>query len=150
MAVDPTSDQPPLYMEALMSIVREMAMSGEKFTYTEFRKRLSSVVWLRGQELPLNMRLQLLDSFLSPSSLTQSTRPAPHPEDIWAFEPGSLTIVDLSDPFINSDEACTLFSICLSIFLEGRDKCGRIVALDEAHKVGDISPTSPSNMQRIL
>ncbi|RYP83080.1 hypothetical protein DL769_001465 [Monosporascus sp. CRB-8-3] len=134
MAVDPAADRTPLYMEVVMNIVREMAMEGSAFTYTKFRKRLADTPWARGQETPLNLRLQLLDSFITPSPTTKSTRPAPSPGNIWAFEPGSLTIVDLSDPFISSDEACTLFSICLSIFLEERHKCGRIVALDEAHK----------------
>ncbi|RYP09960.1 hypothetical protein DL765_008274 [Monosporascus sp. GIB2] len=134
MAVDPAADRTPLYMEVVMNIVREMAMEGSAFTYTKFRKRLADTTWVRGQETPLNLRLQLLDSFITPSPMTKSTRPAPSPRNIWAFEPGSLTIVDLSDPFINSDEACTLFSICLSIFLEERHRCGRIVALDEAHK----------------
>ncbi|RYP15833.1 hypothetical protein DL767_010277 [Monosporascus sp. MG133] len=134
MAVDPAADRTPLYMEVVMNIVREMAMEGSPFTYTKFRKRLADTPWVRGQETPLNLRLQLLDSFITPSPMTKSTRPASSPGNIWAFEPGSLTIVDLSDPFISSDEACTLFSICLSIFLEKRHRCGRIVALDEAHK----------------
>ncbi|KAF3061101.1 hypothetical protein GL218_04120 [Daldinia childiae] len=134
MAVDPTTDKPPLYMEIVMDIVREIAMEGSAFTYSKFRGRIADMSWMSGQKIPLNLRLQLLDSFMAPSSMTKSTRPARSSEDIWAFEPGSLTIVDLSDPFIGSDEACTLFSICLSIFLEERNKCGRIVALDEAHK----------------
>lgn len=135
MAVDPTADKTPLYMEIVMDIVREIAMEGSAFTYSRFRKRIDDMPWMDGQKIPLNLRLQLLDSFMAPSPMTKSTRPARSSEDIWAFEPGSLTIVDLSDPFISSDEACTLFSICLSIFLEERNKCGRIVAMDEAHKV---------------
>ena len=135
MAVDPASDDTPLYMELVMSLVRKMAMEGEKFTYSNFIERLGETGWMSGQRAPLNLRLELLDSFMAPSHLTMSTRPAKSKEDIWAFEPGSLTIIDLSDPFISSDEACTIFTICLSLFLEQRNKCGRIVALDEAHKV---------------
>ncbi len=135
MAVDPATNRPPLYMEVVMNIVREMAMEGSAFMYSEFRERLALTQWVGGQETPLNLRLQLLDSFIAPSKLTRTTRPARSEENIWEFEPGSLTIVDLSDPFISSDEACTLFSICLGIFLQERHKCGRIVALDEAHKV---------------
>ena len=135
MAVDPTSEKTPLYMEIVMSIVRQMAMEGEQFTYTGFRERLAKAKWLSGQKAPLDLRLQLLDTFMEPSHLTTSTRPAKSKENIWAFEPGSLTIVDLSDPFISSDEACTIFAISLSLFLEQRNKCGRIVAMDEAHKV---------------
>ncbi|KAK8096339.1 uncharacterized protein PG998_014207 [Apiospora kogelbergensis] len=134
MAVDPTSGDPPLYMEVVMNIIRQMAMEGPKFSYTEFRRRLAEVGWIKGQNVALNMRLQLLDTFLAPSPFTQSTRPAQAEEDIWTFAPGSLTIVDLSDPFVSSDDACALFSICLSIFLEDRGTCGRVVAMDEAHK----------------
>ncbi|KAK7987450.1 hypothetical protein PG989_007765 [Apiospora arundinis] len=134
MAVDPTTSNMPLYMEVVMNITRQMAMEGSTFTYTEFRRRLEEVKWVKGQDGPLNMRLQMLDTFLAPSPLTKTTKPAQADEDIWAFAPGSLTIVDLSDPFLSSDDACALFSICLSIFLEDRGTCGRVVALDEAHK----------------
>lgn len=138
MAIDTTAEHIPLYMEVVMNIVREMAMEGPAsgFTYSKFRERLKEVRWVRGQTGPLDLRLKLLDIIMAPSSTTKTSKPASSKENIWSFEPGSLTIVDLSDPFFNSDEACTLFSICLSIFLEDRDKCGRVVVLDEAHKVG--------------
>lgn len=135
MAVDPTAREPPLYMEIVMNIAREMAMEGSGFSYSEFRKRLSSIAWIRGQDTALNLRLQLIDTIIAPSQTTKTTRPAQAQENIWSFDPGSLTIIDLSDPFFSSDDACTLFSICLSIFLEERHNCGRVVVLDEAHKV---------------
>lgn len=135
MAVDPSSDNTPLYMEVVINIVRQMAMEGPGFAYHEFRRRLTEVKWAAGQEVPLKLRLQLLDTFLAPSTLTETSRPAQAEEDIWAFAPGSLTIVDLSDPFMASEDACALFSICLSIFMEDRGTCGRVVAVDEAHKV---------------
>ncbi|KAI2620424.1 hypothetical protein GGR54DRAFT_647332 [Hypoxylon sp. NC1633] len=135
MAVDPTAQEVPLYMEVVMNLVREMVMEGPgAFTYAAFRERLSNISWVRGQEAPLKLRLQLLDTLMAPSSTTKTTRPAKAEENIWAFEPGSLTIVDLSDPFFSPEDACALFSICVSIFLEERNKCGRILALDEAHK----------------
>lgn len=46
-----------------------------------------------------------------------------------------MTIVDLSCPCISPETACSLFNICASIFLEQDTKIGRVVALDEAHKV---------------
>ena len=55
--------------------------------------------------------------------------------DIWSFEAESLTIVDLSCPFVDESAACLLFNICIAIFLEDRGDVGRIVVLDEAHKV---------------
>lgn len=55
----------------------------------------------------------------------------------WDFQPSSLTIVDLSCPFVDEDMACVLFDMCLGIFVGDRDEgeASRIVALDEAHKV---------------
>lgn len=47
---------------------------------------------------------------------------------------GKLTIVDLSCPCVPAQTACSLFNICLSLFLEQESKIGRVVALDEAHK----------------
>ena len=55
---------------------------------------------------------------------------------IWSFEPGTLCIVDLSCPFVDEGSACAMFNIYLAPFLEDRGQTGRIVALDEAHKVG--------------
>ena len=46
-----------------------------------------------------------------------------------------MTIVDLSCPCVSPETACSLFNICLSLFLEQSISCGRVVALDEAHKV---------------
>lgn len=133
---------PPLYMTVVREIVREMSMEGTAFTYKKFRERLADVEWFgkyrRGeQETSLNVRLQFLDNFIaaSESRIMQSMGPTQSPENIWAFKPGSLTIVDLNDPIIHSEEACALFSVCLSIFVKNQQQCGRIVALDEATKV---------------
>lgn len=48
---------------------------------------------------------------------------------------GQLTIIDLSCPCVTEETACSLFNICLSLFLEHNpEDIGRVVALDEAHK----------------
>lgn len=147
MAVDPIGSGPgngPLYMDLVRSMIREMAMDGGGFTYTRFRERLKHEAWEKSQNTPLQMRLQLLESFMEPNSQwTRSTRPAASPETVWDFQPGSLTVVDLSDPFLSSEDACVLFSIALSIFMEERTRCGRVVAMDEAHKVS----LCPSELQ---
>ena len=53
----------------------------------------------------------------------------------WNFQAGSLTVVDLSCPFVDEDFAYVLLGICLEIFLESQNGISKIVALDEAHKV---------------
>ena len=51
------------------------------------------------------------------------------------MESGSLTIVDLSGEHIDSSSACVLFNICLELYLDKSQTSGKVVALDEAHKV---------------
>lgn len=99
-----------------------------------FEELLDNESFIRGQMGPLNLRLQLLESFLQKGK--QSTGPG----DIWEFKPGTLTIVDLNCPFVEEADACALFNICLSLFMERRSEGGRLVALDEAHKVSIDTP----------
>lgn len=127
MAVQETTRAPPLYISALRQILREMATTNQDragIDYREFRKRLQSKAFSREQIMPLELRLQLLDSLLFEAT-------AYNP---WDFEKGSLTIVDLSDQFFDENDACALFSICLKLFMENRRTGSRVVALDEAHK----------------
>lgn len=138
------------------------------FDYDTFRKRVDKEAFTGQQTAPLKLRLQLLESFMDRHSKTKEGQQAPispdtmegrqarndwlsqkarerfiegkSAEKVWDFEPGTLTIVDLSCPFVDESSACALFSICLDIFLESRDTASRIVALDEAHKVETALP----------
>lgn len=101
--------------------------------YKLFKKRLETEKFTKDQLAPLRLRLQLLESFLD-TSPKKSSKTA----GIWEFEKGTLTIVDLSCPFVDENDACALFNICLSLFLENRNTSSRLVALDEAHKVGNM------------
>jgi len=133
---------------------------GPGLDYKEFLRRIEAERFTGQQLAPLKIRLSLLESFMyrpteagqtEPSlqytrarerkraeieSRTQLTRTRNEEQAIaWNFEPGTLTIVDLSCPFVSDSAACSLFSICLDLFLESRGNVSRIVALDEAHKV---------------
>ena len=110
--------------------------------YGVFKKKLKLEKFNEAQRTMLNMRLQLLESFMFPrpgiewSNMDDAEeRRIIAKEGIWSFQPGSLTIVDLSCPFVDESAACAMFNICLVIFLEERKEVSRIVALDEAHKV---------------
>ena len=116
--------------QVVRKVLRQIAVTskGNKaFNYKVFKQLIRNEPFSAGQRDPLSIRLELLESFLSPKSENGS--------DIWDFQPGSLTIVDLSCPFVDETSACTLFDICLSLFLERDPNGGKIVALDEAHKV---------------
>lgn len=133
--------------------------------YKDFKKRVKLENFNDGQTAMLNTRLQLLESFMylpetTTSASTSQIKPDYtdtkkgrakmsqwHEKDdererakiarkgIWSFQPGSLTIVDLSCPFVDESAACAMFNICLALFLEDRGASERVVALDEAHKV---------------
>ena len=123
--------------------MRQMAIErkGEPgLSYAIFKKRLDDEKFTGQQNTPLQLRLQLLESFMKKPSSKNDLTPKeqkeqdPH-KDMWDFKPGSLTIVDLSCPFVDEADACVMFNICLALFIENRGGVGRIVALDEAHKV---------------
>ena len=112
--------------------------------YQEFRDKLKSERFNEAQRAMLNARLQLLESFMFPRKGIDwldkdeaKERLSIAQKGKWSFEPGSLTIVDLSCPFVDESAACAMFNISLAIFLEERQNASRIVALDEAHKVRD-------------
>ncbi|KAA6409421.1 MAG: hypothetical protein FRX48_06974 [Lasallia pustulata] len=140
------------------------AQGAPGLNYAAFKTRLEVEGFSYNQNGPLKLRLDLLESFTEIPGTPGATyvRP-PKPRfpdtkkgrkaereweaeqeqkrvaelrkpDIWSFEPGSLTIVDLSCPFVDDSSACALFNISLALFLENRGDIGRIVALDEAHK----------------
>ena len=158
------------------------------FDYKDFQKRLAVEDFNPTQAAMIKLRLELLENFLEPTNIPKTAKPQNEPKhvdtaagkratrawyynkdqlrrakiaqrEIWSFSPGSLTIVDLSCPFVDEGAACTLFNMCLSIFLDGRTdepvdarkdgskgkrkdeekgepkEISRIIALDEAHKV---------------
>ena len=102
--------------------------------YSAFKRKLDSQGFSRDQNGPLKLRLDLLESFMDqPTKARTISKGAA--QDAWSFQKGSLTIVDLSCPFVDDSAACALFTICLALFLEDRGDVGRVVVLDEAHKV---------------
>ena len=70
----------------------------------------------------------------------QSAAAATLLDEIFQSAQGTLTIINLSYPFVNENDACALFTIYSSIFMENRADCGRVIALDEAHKVSACVP----------
>jgi hypothetical protein len=135
----------PLYVSHVTKILREMAGESSDFDFLEFKRRLNEVRLLPLQRKPLEQRLELLESFLDLNGQC----------DVFDFEEGSITIVDLSCPFVDENTACVLFNIALGVFLQDSTPgAGKVVAIDEAHKVGDPLPfiescSKPSDTQYI-
>jgi hypothetical protein len=125
----------PLYMGIVTKILRNMASeTAEALNYPEFRRRLHDAGLDRKQEEFLNQRLDLLESFLD---LDESTTSA-------TFAPGEVTIIDLSCPFVDASTACVLFKIGMGLYLESDSTSGKVIVLDEAHKVRSTASRSLS------
>ncbi|KAF7983955.1 hypothetical protein HWV62_18376 [Athelia sp. TMB] len=118
------SEAPPLYVQTMLSILREL---GEDYTYQKFKETLNAKKknWNRAQLSGLQQRLALLESFLAKNPRSpKSSR----------FAAGQITIVDLSDPFIDAGSACGLFEIITRLFVRADVKTGKVLVVDEAHK----------------
>jgi hypothetical protein len=139
----------PLYMSVALRVLRHMAMEagGESFNYNAFKAALGREDLTKEQSGPLKMRLELLESFLDSEKESSSMRSSRSQFDI---ESGTLTIVDLTDPFMDPATVCILFDICLSIFKRRRPLCGIVVALDEAHKYMTSSLAASNFTERLL
>ncbi len=144
----------PLYLHVAQRILRDLRVGQQKtdtgFDYSAFKQMLALENLTEMQLAPLKQRLDTLESFMVESQAkaynmfapaTQTPRKSRKPPPVtsrgtsWKPLNGHLTIVDLSCPCVTPEMACSLFNICLSLFLEQDSAAvGRVVALDEAHK----------------
>lgn len=97
----------------------------------ELRKRSFNPAQLAG----LEQRLSLLQSFMVPIQFTTKKKKATSTRKD-RFAAGQLTIIDLSDPFIDSASACGLFEIITRLFVRADVGTGKVLIVDEAHKAG--------------
>ena len=148
----------PLYMQTVKNVLRQISMnknSGEGINYNAFAKRLSDEIFSKDQKAMLDQRQNLLESFMEtgiktyPSGKELIGRAYKHGK-VLAGKPGSLTIVDLTDPMMDPSSACTFFEICMSVFLQGRKDHGRAIVLDEAHKFMADTPGSDLFTERLI
>ncbi|OCB84540.1 hypothetical protein A7U60_g8526 [Sanghuangporus baumii] len=119
------SDGAPLYIQIILSILREL---GENYSYRAFQEMLNEKrrTFNPAQAAGLEQRMALLESFMSKGKMRekQSRR----------FRAGQLTIVDLSDPFIDPASACGIFEIIVRLFVRAKVDTGKVLVVDEAHK----------------
>jgi hypothetical protein len=118
------SEGTPLYLAQVTQILREMSTAGGPFNYQAFKRHLKGKDFNPAQTNMLQTRLDLLESFLD----MDGGAVEPH------FQPGEITIMDMSCPFVNANMACILFRIGLKLYLQSKTS-GKMIVLDEAHKV---------------
>ncbi|TDL16631.1 hypothetical protein BD410DRAFT_615335 [Rickenella mellea] len=121
-----SSDGAPLYMQILLAILREL---GENYSFSAFLRRLDEQKrdFNPAQLAGLKQRMALLESFLDRKSLKVSVGPS-------RFAAGQVTIVDLSDPFIDPSGACGIFQVVMRLFVRSKVDTGKVLVVDEAHK----------------
>ncbi|CAJ2510318.1 Uu.00g050210.m01.CDS01 [Anthostomella pinea] len=128
----------PLYLQVILRILRDMRIAQQKtrstFKYDDFVQKIKREALAPDQMRPLNQRLDTLESFIAPRQGRLEACTSNTTGTDWTPIAGELIIVDLSCPCVTAAMACSLFNICLSIFLEQKTLLGRVVALDEAHK----------------
>ncbi|KAF9451629.1 hypothetical protein P691DRAFT_807247 [Macrolepiota fuliginosa MF-IS2] len=139
-----SSSSAPLYMHLVLSKLREL---GEHFTLHAFQKELEDLKEERlnpVQRAGLEQRLALLNSFMDPIPANKQRKKRRR------FAPGQLTIIDLSDPFIDADSACGVFNIVSRLFTRAEMDVGKVLVIDEAHKYLSNAVGSSELTQRIL
>ncbi|KAK0723672.1 hypothetical protein B0T21DRAFT_294281, partial [Apiosordaria backusii] len=156
----------PLYLHVVQRILRDLRLAqqhnGSSFDYGAFKQKLSEENLAPQQLAPLKQRLETLESFMVESQAKKGPRlggkkkkkskvPASTaPGTDWTPRNGTLTVVDLSCPCVTPEMACSLFNICLSLFLEEGGNVGKVVALDEAHKYMTDSPECKTLTESLL
>jgi hypothetical protein len=107
-------------------------IGADNFSYTKFKSGLDTVKKKFNPEQlsGLEQRMLLLESFLEKGSKRTSVETR--------FKEGQLTIVDLTDPFIDAGHANALFEIITRLFERAVISTGKVLVVDEAHKVGSL------------
>lgn len=140
MTLMTVTDESPGLQEVVYRILREMALEdhhGGGIDYLDFKSRLARQELGNNQRRALQKRLWLIDAFVADSKQSRDGKMLL--EELFTPAPGTLTVIDLSCPFTSEKDACALFSVCLSAFAESRAQCGRVLAVDGAHKVSDLA-----------
>ncbi|KAL1721793.1 hypothetical protein EV715DRAFT_194622, partial [Schizophyllum commune] len=116
----------PLYIQIILSILRTL---GSKFTFSAFKTQLDvhKKTFNPAQLAGLEQRMSILNAFMA-------VKPKEVAEQQDRFAAGQLTIVDLSDLFIDSGSACSLFEIVNRLFIRADVGTGKVLLVDEAHK----------------
>lgn len=123
-----------LYVASLLDLLRRYQRRGEVPVFSDFVGEVKELCNIKGQEAALTQRLALLDSLVAESATNAPLRD--DGGDLAAFvRPGTLVVVDMTDPLLARDEASGIFQVLLEQFralpLRG---AGKVIALDEAHK----------------
>eukprot|EP00474_Spongospora_subterranea_P008489 CRZ08947.1 hypothetical protein [Spongospora subterranea] len=123
---------PPLYLGALLDLLRKLQKKNEYPTFQSFKNQLSSLEFTPAQLAPLTLRLQLIESLLSESTENVDLYKSVDLEHI--IKSGTVVICDMTDPMMTAGEARGIFEVVLEKFRTLPTTCGKLAVFDEAHK----------------
>ncbi|KAJ3167420.1 hypothetical protein HDU88_002342 [Geranomyces variabilis] len=130
-------DQMPLYMSAILNLLREKQRDRAYPDFAGFREGIKTQLALSGnQRSPLELRLRLLESVLrdSPENAVLA-KDVPELATLLSDDSNvPLFIVDSTDPLMTGAEANGIFEVMLSKFLGTKTQAGKLAVFDEAHK----------------
>ncbi len=101
----------------------------------ELKKKSFNPAQLAG----LEQRMSLLNSFMVGKKTKKNKFQPLQSTAVPRFASGQLTIIDLSDPFIDRMSACGLFEVITRLFVRAEVGTGKVLVVDEAHKVSTLS-----------
>ena len=123
----------------MLNLLRKFQREGVLPSFEAFLRVTREVCSVKGQSGPLDQRIALLETLVRESSA--NVRIASESRDLAeCIEPGTLVVVDLTDPLLSASEANGVFQVLVEQFralnVGGGTSggCGKVLALDEAHK----------------
>lgn len=136
------NDAMPLYMSAILNMLRKMQKAGAKPTLAGFRQEINHMDLMKTQTSGLNQRLNLLESLVYESTENEQFQRSNFLDVAAVLRIAStgdkrrLVVVDLTDPMLSGQEANGIFEVVLSMFvaIPATNKVGKLVVFDEAHK----------------
>ena len=133
-----SDDKMPLYMSAILDMLRKFQKSDKLPNFKTFKKALEELDLSEAQKAPLSLRLLLLESLILESPENASL-PRTDLQNIFN-KPNNMVIVDLTDPMMSGTEANGIFQVVLSKFLT-TPLSSKLIVFDEAHKYLESSGT---------
>jgi len=137
-----SDDDTQLYMASLLDLLRQYQRKCKMPAFNDFVQEVKTLCNAKGQSSPLDQRLSLLSSLIAEADVNKDL--AAHGLDVReACQPGTLCVVDLTDPMLSSSEANGIFTVLVDQFRAlPNTRAGKLLALDEAHKYMSGAPTT--------
>ena len=127
-----------LYVASMLELLRKYQRAGRVPEFQGFLEEVQAACKVPGQAAPLLQRAALLEALIAESTTNEPLR-ALGSDVLQAMRPGTLVVADLTDPLLASDEANGIFQVLVEQFRSAPSSadCGKLLALDEAHKFMD-------------